>query len=207
MLDLTGGVGWELARAAVSAWDPRHDGPPDPAPEDAEYRHAVMQSEVHRRLLARAVEQLDVYELARFYGHLSRRHLASRRGCAHRPRDAHAARRRDRRAGIAMRGTRGRGRAMTAAAIPRGTPGWWRDDGGGSPTRCPRVARDDGGGKSLRGEAGGTAGPQRGAARAPAAARSNGCMRRSLGGTYTRTRHWQARRPPRPTTSAWIRGS
>ena len=36
-----------------------------------------MQSEVHRRLLARAVEQLDVYELARFYGHLSRRHLAS----------------------------------------------------------------------------------------------------------------------------------
>jgi hypothetical protein len=77
MLDLTGGVGWELARAAVSAWDPRHDGPPDPAPEDAEYRHVVMQSEVHRRLLARAVEQLDVYELARFYGHLSRRHLAS----------------------------------------------------------------------------------------------------------------------------------
>jgi tRNA synthetases class I (R) len=77
MLELTGGVGWELARAVVSAWDPRHDGPPDPAPEDAEYRHAVMQSEVHRRLLARAVEQLDVYELARFYGHLSRRHLAS----------------------------------------------------------------------------------------------------------------------------------
>ncbi len=77
MLDLTGGVGWELARAAVSAWDPRHDGPPDPAPEDAEYRHAVMQSEVHRRLLTRAVEQLDVYELARFYGHLSRRFLSA----------------------------------------------------------------------------------------------------------------------------------
>ncbi len=77
MLDLSGGVGWEIARAAVSAWDPRHDGPPDPAPEDGEYRHAVMQSEVHRRLLARAVEQLDVYELARFYGHLSRRYLTS----------------------------------------------------------------------------------------------------------------------------------
>jgi arginyl-tRNA synthetase len=77
MLDLAGGVGWELARAAVSAWDPRHDGSPDPAPEDGEYRHAVMQSEVHRRLLARAVEQLDVYELARFYGHLSRRYLTS----------------------------------------------------------------------------------------------------------------------------------
>jgi arginyl-tRNA synthetase len=76
MLNLTGGVGWELARAAVSAWNPRHDGPPDPAPEDPEYRRTVMQSQVYRRLLARAVEQLDVYELARFYGHLSRRHLA-----------------------------------------------------------------------------------------------------------------------------------
>jgi arginyl-tRNA synthetase len=77
MLDLTGGIGWELARAAVSAWAPRHDGPPDPDPGDAEYRHTVMQSQVHRRLLARTVEQLDVYELARFYGHLSRRFLAS----------------------------------------------------------------------------------------------------------------------------------
>jgi hypothetical protein len=77
MLELSGGVGWELASAAVQAWDPRHDGPPDPAPEDAEYRHTVMQSQVHRRLLARAVEQLDVYELARFYGHLSRRHLTA----------------------------------------------------------------------------------------------------------------------------------
>jgi len=75
MLDLTGGIGWELARAAVSAWSPRYDGPPDPAPEDAEYRQTVMQSQVHRRLLARAVKQLDVYELARFYGHLSRRYL------------------------------------------------------------------------------------------------------------------------------------
>jgi hypothetical protein len=77
MLDLSGGVGWELAGATVDAWSPRHDGPPDPAPEEAEYRHTVMQSQVHRRLLARAVEQLDVYELARFYGHLSRRYLSA----------------------------------------------------------------------------------------------------------------------------------
>jgi arginyl-tRNA synthetase len=77
MLDLSGGVGWELARAAVCAWSPRYDGAPDPAPEDARYRQAVLQSQVYRRLLARAVEQLDVYELARFYGHLSRRYLAS----------------------------------------------------------------------------------------------------------------------------------
>jgi hypothetical protein len=76
MLDLRGGVGWELARAAVHAWSPRHDGPPDPAPEAGRYRLTVLQSQVHRQLLARAVERLDVYELARFYGHLSRRYLA-----------------------------------------------------------------------------------------------------------------------------------
>jgi arginyl-tRNA synthetase len=77
MLDLRGGVGWELARAAVHAWSPRYDGPPDPAPEQGRYRQAILQSQVHRQLLARAVEQLDVYELARFYGHLSRRYLAA----------------------------------------------------------------------------------------------------------------------------------
>jgi arginyl-tRNA synthetase len=76
MLDLSGGVGWELARAAVHAWSPRYDGPPDPAPEEGRYRQTVLQSQVHRQLLARAVERLDVYELARFYGHLSRRYLA-----------------------------------------------------------------------------------------------------------------------------------
>ncbi|MGH2855043.1 MAG: arginine--tRNA ligase [Solirubrobacteraceae bacterium] len=77
MLDLRGGVGWELARASVHAWSPRYDGPPDPAPEDMGYRQTVLQSQIHRQLLARAVEQLDVYELARFYGHLSRRYLAA----------------------------------------------------------------------------------------------------------------------------------
>jgi arginyl-tRNA synthetase len=75
MLELRGGVGWELARATVEVWRPRHDGRPDPAPEDPRYRQTVLQSQVHRRLLARAIEQLDVYELARFYGHLGRRHL------------------------------------------------------------------------------------------------------------------------------------
>jgi arginyl-tRNA synthetase len=77
MLELRGGVGWELARATVEVWRPRYDGRPDPAPEDPYYRQTVLQSQVHRRLLARAVEQLDVYELARFYGHLSRRHLTA----------------------------------------------------------------------------------------------------------------------------------
>ncbi len=77
MLSLRGGIGWELARAAVHAWSPRYDGAPDPAPEDARYRQTVLQSQVHRQLLARTVERYDVYELARFYGHLSRRYLAN----------------------------------------------------------------------------------------------------------------------------------
>ncbi len=77
MLDLRGGVGWDLARAAVHAWNPRYDGPPDPAPEDGRYRQTVLRSQAHRQLVERAVEQLDTYELARFYGHLSRRYVAS----------------------------------------------------------------------------------------------------------------------------------
>jgi arginyl-tRNA synthetase len=80
MLELRGGVGWDLARALVCAWSPRYDGPPDPTPEDERYRQTVLQSQVHRQLLARAVERLDVYELARFYGHLSRRYLATEAG-------------------------------------------------------------------------------------------------------------------------------
>ncbi len=80
MLDLRGGVGWDLARAAVHAWSPRYDGPPDPAPEEGRYRQTVLRSQAHRQLLERAVEQLDTYELARFYGHLSRRYLASSEG-------------------------------------------------------------------------------------------------------------------------------
>jgi arginyl-tRNA synthetase len=77
MLDLRGGVGWDLARAAVHAWSPRYDGPPDPAPDDVRYRQTVLRSQAHRELVGRAVEQLDVYELTRFYGHLSRRYLAA----------------------------------------------------------------------------------------------------------------------------------
>ncbi len=80
MLDLRGGVGWDLARATVHAWSPRYDGPPDPAPEEGRYRQTVLRSQVHRQLLERAVAQLDVYELARFYGHLSRRYLATEAG-------------------------------------------------------------------------------------------------------------------------------
>jgi arginyl-tRNA synthetase len=77
MLDLRGGVGWDLAQAVVHAWSPRYDGPPDPAPEEGRYRQTVLRSQAHRQLVERAVEQLDTYELARFYGHLSRRYVVS----------------------------------------------------------------------------------------------------------------------------------
>jgi arginyl-tRNA synthetase len=92
MLECRGGVGWDLARAAVHAWNPRHDGPPDPAPEEASYRRTVMQSRAHREHLRRAVEQLDSYETARFYGHVSRRYLAGGGGDGNGDGDARTAR-------------------------------------------------------------------------------------------------------------------
>ena len=108
MLDLEGGIGWELARASVHAWSPRYDGPPDPAPEEERYRQTVLRSQVHRQLLERAVEQLDVYELARFYGHLSRRYLAT---------DA------DARVARAMRTLLAAG--LGALGLPGAMPGGW----------------------------------------------------------------------------------
>ncbi len=105
MLDLRGGVGWDLARAAVHAWSPRFDGPPDPAPAEGRYRQAVLRSQIHRQLVARAAAQLDPYEVARFYGHLSRRFVAA-------DPDARVAR--------AMRTVLGAG--MRALGMPEATP-------------------------------------------------------------------------------------
>ena len=47
-------AGWALARAWADAWHPRHDGKPDPAPDDVRYRYLVVQSQIHRGL-ARAL--------------------------------------------------------------------------------------------------------------------------------------------------------
>ncbi len=69
------GAGWALARAWADAWHPRHDGVPEPAPEDVHYRYLVVQSQIHRGLLRRAIERLDVEPLVRFYAHLSRWYL------------------------------------------------------------------------------------------------------------------------------------
>ncbi len=72
LLDARGNVGWSLAQAWARAWDPRHDGEPDPEPEDGDYRFLLVQSQRHRRLLAKQVEELDLLPFARFHYHLSR---------------------------------------------------------------------------------------------------------------------------------------
>jgi hypothetical protein len=70
-LDPDRNTGWRLALAWAKAWDPANDGAPDPAPEDADYRHIVLQSQVHRRNLAVALEDLDLLKYVRYVGHLS----------------------------------------------------------------------------------------------------------------------------------------
>jgi arginyl-tRNA synthetase len=113
MLDLRGGVGWDLARAAAHAWSPRFDGPPDPAPAEGRYRQAVLRSQIHRQLVARAAAQLDPHDVARFYGHLSRRYVAaSGEAAGTQPEQARVAR--------AMRTVLGAG--MRALGMPAATP-------------------------------------------------------------------------------------
>lgn len=72
LLDARRNVGWALAQAWARAWDPRYDGPPDPDPEDPDYRFALVQSQRHRRLLAKGVDQLDLLPFVRFHYHLTR---------------------------------------------------------------------------------------------------------------------------------------
>ena len=69
------GAGWVLAQGWTKACDPQHDGPPEPDVDDAGYRFLVIQSQVHRALVRRAVERLDVEPLMRFHLHLSRWYL------------------------------------------------------------------------------------------------------------------------------------
>ena len=64
-------TGWRIALAWSKAWEERNDGAPDPAPEDPAYRHIVLQSQLHRRNLAVALEDLDLLKYLRYVGHLS----------------------------------------------------------------------------------------------------------------------------------------
>jgi len=64
-----GSLGWDLARAQA------HQGTAPPAAErakDADYRFAVVQSELYRRHLRSSVEGLDVIPLARYVSHFAR---------------------------------------------------------------------------------------------------------------------------------------
>ncbi|HEV7615103.1 MAG TPA: arginine--tRNA ligase [Solirubrobacterales bacterium] len=65
-----GSLGWDLARAQA-----HHGSAPlgaERAAEDADYRFAVVQSELYRRHLRSSVEGLDVIPLARYVSHFAR---------------------------------------------------------------------------------------------------------------------------------------
>jgi arginyl-tRNA synthetase len=72
LLDPRRNVGFSLAQAWARACDPRHDGAPDPEPGDPAYRFVLVQSQRHRRLLARGAERLDLLPFVRFHYHLTR---------------------------------------------------------------------------------------------------------------------------------------
>jgi hypothetical protein len=69
--------GWAMAQAWVKAWDPANDGPPDPRPDERDYRFLLVQSQLHRRFAARSHEAIDPFDLIRFHGHLSQWFLAA----------------------------------------------------------------------------------------------------------------------------------
>ena len=70
-LDPDHNTGWRMALAWAKAWEVANEGAADPAPEDPDYRHIVLQSQVHRRNLAVALEDLDLLKYVRYVGHLS----------------------------------------------------------------------------------------------------------------------------------------
>lgn len=72
LLDARRNAGWALAQAWAHAGDERFDGAPDPEPGDPHYRFLLVQSQRHRRLLAKGVQELDLLPLVRFHYHLAR---------------------------------------------------------------------------------------------------------------------------------------
>jgi arginyl-tRNA synthetase len=71
-------LGWDLARARAHNGNGSGAARPEPA-QDADYRFAVVQSEMYRRHLQQAVDRLDVSPLAKYIAHLSRWYLESDR--------------------------------------------------------------------------------------------------------------------------------
>jgi arginyl-tRNA synthetase len=70
-LDPDHNLGWRIALAWAKAWEAANDGAPDPMPDDAAYRHIVLQAQLHRRNLVVALEDLDLLKYLRYLGHLS----------------------------------------------------------------------------------------------------------------------------------------
>jgi len=71
LLNPDANIGWRIASAWSKAWDPANDAGESGPANDADYRFAVLQSQLHRRMLAPAVEALDLLKFVRFLGHLS----------------------------------------------------------------------------------------------------------------------------------------
>ncbi|HET6448878.1 MAG TPA: arginine--tRNA ligase [Conexibacter sp.] len=69
LLDERANAGWTLARAWARAWEPRFDGDPSPAPDDAGYRSLVLRSQLQRRLAERSLRALDVRPLLALHVH------------------------------------------------------------------------------------------------------------------------------------------
>lgn len=67
-------LGWDMVRARARNGAGDHPANGDLA-EDPDYRFAVVQSEMYRRLLTLATERLDVIPLARYTSHLARWYL------------------------------------------------------------------------------------------------------------------------------------
>ncbi len=76
LLDEQANAGWKLARAWARAWDPRFDGAPRPAPDDAGYRSLVLRSQLQRRLAERSLRALDVRPLLALHVHAAEWFLA-----------------------------------------------------------------------------------------------------------------------------------
>jgi arginyl-tRNA synthetase len=75
LVDPEANSAWRIALAWAKAWEARNDGAADPAPGDSDYRHIVLQSQIHRRNLSVALESLDLLKYYRYLAHLSEWYL------------------------------------------------------------------------------------------------------------------------------------
>jgi hypothetical protein len=73
-------IGWKIARAWATACDHAHDGAAQPEADHPDYRHLVLQTQLHRRNLKVALENdNDLVKYVRYLGHLSDWYLSEQR--------------------------------------------------------------------------------------------------------------------------------